>query len=43
MFDLMKCYGVHLEKSGQVDIDALPLELRHVLHKYALAVKWKSK
>ena len=43
MFDLMKCYGVHLQKSRQVDIDTLPLELRHVLHKYALAVKSKSK
>ena len=43
MFDLIRCYGVKIEKSRHLDIDTLPLELKHVLHKFALAVRSKVK
>ena len=39
IYDLIKCYGLDIEKSRHLNLDALPLELRHVLHKYALAVR----
>ena len=39
MHELIKCYGLDIDKSRNVNLDALPLELRHVLYKYALAVR----
>ena len=42
MYDLIKCYGLDMiDKSRCLNLDACPLELRHVLHKYALAVRKK--
>ena len=38
MHDLIKCYVLDNNKSKQVILDTLPLELRHVLYKYAFAV-----
>ena len=44
MYDLIKCYGFdtsrHSDTSRHLaNFEALPLELRHVVHKYVLAVK----
>ena len=43
MYDLIECYGFdtsrHSDTSRHLNLDALPLELRHVVHKYVLAVK----
>ena len=42
MYDLIKCYGLDIDKSRHLNLDALPLELKHVVHKYVLAVKKKK-
>ena len=39
MHDLIKCYGLDIDKSRHLILDALPWELRNVLHNYALAVR----
>ena len=44
LYDLIKCYGFdtsrHSDTSRHLaNLEALPLELRHVVHKYVLAVK----
>ena len=40
MYDLIECYGFDTSRpSRHLNLEALPLELRHVVHKYVLAVK----
>ena len=42
MHDLIKCYGLDIDKSRHVNLDSMHLELRHVLQQYALAVRKPS-
>ena len=40
MYDLIECYGFDMSRpSRHLNLEALPLELRHVVHKYVQAVK----
>ena len=39
MYDLINCHGLEDGVSSEVDLEMLPLSLRHVLYRFSMAVK----